>query len=134
MNQPTERRVAERRKDATIPGTNLKWCSVSADQRTATGDRRKAPAPAESEAEVRGKLKELFAGEPFYEMSTDEVIDQILTLIRPHKPSPEDLERVEKIRKFLYQPHGPSNISLEWQTEFKWLLAAWGLKGGGEVK
>ena len=40
-----------------------------------------APAP-ESEAELREKLKELFAGEPFYEMSTDEVIDQILALWR----------------------------------------------------
>jgi len=81
MTQPIERRVAERRKGHI--GYSDTYPTYTMDRRTATGDRRKAPAPAESEAEVRGKLKELFAGEPFYEMSTDEVIDHILALIRP---------------------------------------------------
>lgn len=93
-------------------------------------------APAiDSDAELRGKLKELFAGEPFYEMSTDEVIDHILMLIRPHpKPSPEDLAISEQgwqeiigafeIQVRLQQPE------LQPLLEKLKRLAAWGVKGG----
>ena len=88
-----------------------------------------------AEAELRGKLKELFSGEPFYEMSTDEVIDHILMLIRPHpKPSPEDLAISEQgwqeiigafeIQVRLQQPE------LQPLLEKLKRLAAWGVKGG----
>ena len=92
MTQPIERRVAERRKGHI--GYSDTYPTYTMDRRTASGDRR------QGDAELRGKLKELFAGEPFYEMSTDEVIDHILTLIRPNKPSPEDLE-------LFFQRHAP---------------------------
>ena len=85
-------------------------------------------APAiDSDAELRGKLKELFAGEPFYEMSTDEVIDQILALIRQQpKPSPGDVERINVIQNELRMLPGPWPWKRDIEFLLTKLLAAWG--------
>jgi len=103
-----------------------------------------APAPAESEAELRDKLIQLLKDHKTGVLA-EVVVNQILALLRPQpKPSPEDLERFHAIKEnALASKHNatPANPKAEEHcflaaNDILWLLtkllAAWGK--GGEAK